>query len=120
MARHSSLPDGCAFLWKEPPKRGEGKFRRISWEEAVEKIADATRSARRKYGPGSRFVINASGVSSAVRGDQFMKNLLACDGGDILHSIIITAQPAQPIRRHIFTENCRPATTNPHIWIQSR
>ncbi len=61
--------------------RGDGKFRRISWNEAVQKIACETVASRQKYGPGSRFVINASGVSSAVRGDRFMKNLLACDGG---------------------------------------
>ena len=69
------------FPMERISQRGDGKFRRISWQEAVEKIVDATVSARRKYGPGSRFVINASGVSSAVRGDRFMKNLLALDGG---------------------------------------
>ena len=61
--------------------RGEGRFRRITWKEATEKIASATRNAGKTYGPGSRFVINAAGVSAAVRGDRFMKNLLALDGG---------------------------------------
>ena len=61
--------------------RGEGKFRRISWEDAVSKIAEATRLAKKEYGPGSRFVINAAGVSAAIRGDRFMKNLLSLDGG---------------------------------------
>ncbi|MBR5516869.1 MAG: molybdopterin-dependent oxidoreductase, partial [Firmicutes bacterium] len=62
-------------------QRGDGKFRRITWEEAASKVATATKEAGEKYGPGSRFVINAAGVSAAIRGDRFMKNLLACDGG---------------------------------------
>ena len=62
-------------------QRGDGKFRRITWEEAAQKVATATTEAGQKYGPGSRFVINAAGVSAAIRGDRFMKNLLACDGG---------------------------------------
>ena len=62
-------------------QRGDGRFRRITWEEAAQKVATATTEAGQKYGPGSRFVINAAGVSAAIRGDRFMKNLLACDGG---------------------------------------
>lgn len=62
-------------------QRGDGRFRRITWEEASQKVAAATIEAGQKYGPGSRFVINAAGVSAAIRGDRFMKNLLACDGG---------------------------------------
>ena len=62
-------------------QRGDGKFRRITWKEAASKVATATKEAGEKHGPGSRFVINAAGVSAAIRGDRFMKNLLACDGG---------------------------------------
>ena len=69
------------FPMERVGERGDGKFRRISWEEAAKKIAHVTSEAGKKYGPGSRFVINAAGVSAAVRGDRFMKNLLACDGG---------------------------------------
>lgn len=61
--------------------RGDGKFKRITWDEATSLVAEATQNAGRTYGPGSRFVINAAGVCAATRGDRFMKNLLALDGG---------------------------------------
>ncbi len=99
-------------------KRGEGKFRRISWEEAVEKIADATRSARRKYGPGSRFVINASGVSSAVRGDQFMKNLLACDGGYLAFYNYYSAACATYTTPYIYGK--LPASNHESTYLDSK
>lgn len=83
-------------------KRGDGKFRRISWEEAAEKIAFATTLSREKYGPGSRFVINAAGVCGAVRGDRFMKNLLALDGGYLDYYNYYSAACAVYINPYIY------------------
>lgn len=83
-------------------ERGEGKFRRISWEEAVSKIADATGQAKEQYGPGSRFVINAAGVSAAIRGDRFMKNLLALDGGYLDYYNYYSAACAAYIAPYIY------------------
>ena len=62
-------------------KRGEGLFRRVTWEEAETLIAEKIRETAEKYGPGSRYVMPASGVGAAVRGDRFMKDLLALTGG---------------------------------------
>lgn len=106
------------FPMERTAKRGEGKFRRISWEDAVEKIADATRSARRKYGPGSRFVINASGVSSAVRGDQFMKNLLACDGGYLAFYNYYSAACATYTTPYIYGK--LPASNHESTYLDSK
>lgn len=82
--------------------RGEGKFRRISWEEAVSKIAEATRLTKKEYGPGSRFVINAAGVSAAIRGDRFMKNLLSLDGGYLDYYNYYSAACAAYIAPYIY------------------
>lgn len=62
-------------------KRGEGRFRRISWEEAATYVAEAIRTTGQLYGPGSRYVMPASGVGALVRGDRFAKDLLALTGG---------------------------------------
>lgn len=62
-------------------KRGEGRFRRISWEEAARYTADAIRQTGERYGPGSRYVMPGSGVSALMRGDRFIKDLLALEGG---------------------------------------
>ena len=62
-------------------QRGSGLFRRISWEEAAEKVSCGIRKAGETYGPGSRYVTAASGVSALVRGDRFVKHLLSINGG---------------------------------------
>lgn len=62
-------------------ERGEGKFRRISWPEAENRIASELRRSREAYGPASRFVLPAAGVCALLRGDRLMKHLLSWDGG---------------------------------------
>ncbi len=61
-------------------QRGEGRFRRISWEEAVRKTAEAIKSSRAD-GPCSRFVMHGAGVESTLSGQKLAKRLLALDGG---------------------------------------
>jgi anaerobic dimethyl sulfoxide reductase subunit A len=61
--------------------RGEGKFERISWQEAVDTIVKEWIRIRDTYGPGSRYVNYATGVSALFRGNQLAKRLLALDGG---------------------------------------
>jgi len=48
-------PDRVLYPLKRAPntKRGEGKFVRISWDEALTTIADKMKEAREKYGPYS-------------------------------------------------------------------
>ncbi|HWQ58334.1 MAG TPA: molybdopterin-dependent oxidoreductase [Clostridia bacterium] len=64
-------------------RRGEGKFRRITWERAAERIAGALSHARETWGPGSRYVLPGSGVCAVARGDRFTRNLLTLDGGQL-------------------------------------
>ena len=61
--------------------RGEGRFRRITWEEAAQYVAQAIRTTGETWGPGSRYVMPASGVGALVRGDRFTKDLLGLTGG---------------------------------------
>lgn len=90
------------YPMKRIGQRGDGKFKRISWEEAAKEIAFVTISSREKYGPGSRFVINAAGVCGAVRGDRFMKNLLALDGGYLDYYNFYSAACAVYITPYIY------------------
>jgi anaerobic dimethyl sulfoxide reductase subunit A len=62
-------------------ERGEGLYRRVSWEEVEKMIADEIRSTKERFGPGARYVTNASGVSACARGDRFIRRLLGLDGG---------------------------------------
>ncbi|MCQ2438074.1 MAG: molybdopterin-dependent oxidoreductase, partial [Clostridia bacterium] len=66
---------------KRVGKRGEGKFEPISWDEALDTIADQWVRIKAKYGVGSRYVNYAWGVSGLINGTTAIKRLLALDGG---------------------------------------
>ena len=69
------------YPMKRIGKRGEGKFKRISWEKAIDTITSEWIRIRDKYGVSSRFVMYSWGVASMVRPDNMIKRLLNLDGG---------------------------------------
>ena len=73
--------DRLRYPMKRVGKRGEGKFERISWEEAVDTISREWIRIRDAYGPGARYVNYATGVSAVFRPDKLAKRLLSLDGG---------------------------------------
>lgn len=74
-------PDRLLYPQKRVGPRGEGRFERISWDEALDTIAAEWTRIRDAYGPGSRYVNYSSGVRGIMRGDQLAKRLLGLDGG---------------------------------------
>lgn len=75
-------PDRLKYPMKRVGKRGEGKFERITWEEAIETIANETKRIGKEFGPESRYVNYASGQSWGIFGGKTMaRRLLAMDGG---------------------------------------
>ena len=73
--------DRLRYPMKRVEKRGEGRFERISWEEAVDIIASESIRIRDTYGPGARYVNYATGISALNRGNSLAKRLLNLDGG---------------------------------------
>ncbi|MCL2616486.1 MAG: molybdopterin-dependent oxidoreductase [Defluviitaleaceae bacterium] len=69
------------YPMKRIAERGAGKFKRISWDEAVSEITEEWIRIRDKYGSMSRYVNYSFGVAAVLRGDYFAKRLLALDGG---------------------------------------
>lgn len=65
-------------------ERFEGKFRRISWEEAEKKVATIIKESHAD-GVGSRYVIGGSGVLSVITGGDLARRLLSLDGGQLGH-----------------------------------
>jgi len=61
-------------------RRGEGRFRRITWDEAAGKVADIIAESRRQ-GPGSRYIMTGTGMRAALKGSDMLRRLLAADGG---------------------------------------
>ncbi|MBW1916218.1 MAG: molybdopterin-dependent oxidoreductase, partial [Deltaproteobacteria bacterium] len=50
-AHHLYHPDRLGFPMKRVGERGEGKWERISWDEALDTIAHTMKEIRAKYGP---------------------------------------------------------------------
>lgn len=83
-------PDRLKYPMKRVGKRGEGKFERISWDEATTLIADNIKRITAKYGPKSRFVHNNTAVSGGTfSGDKMMRRLFNLTGGylEYYHSV---------------------------------
>ena len=69
------------YPMKRIGERGEGRFKRITWEEAADLIASEWVRIRENYGPGARYVNYGTGVSALVRPDRLVQRLLNLDGG---------------------------------------
>ena len=52
------IPERVLYPLKRVGKRGEGKFERISWEQALDEIGEKLQAIRAKYGPRSLIVNN--------------------------------------------------------------
>ncbi|ALC90234.1 DMSO reductase [Bacillus sp. FJAT-18017] len=74
-------PDRLKYPMKRVGKRGEGKFERISWEEAIDTIAKETKRIGDTNGPESRYVNYGSGLGGLFGGKQMARRLLAMTGG---------------------------------------
>ncbi|MBS7527450.1 molybdopterin-dependent oxidoreductase [Fusibacter paucivorans] len=61
--------------------RGDGNYKRITWDEAITLIAEKMTSIKAAYGAESRYVNYATGVSALMRGNALAKRLLILDGG---------------------------------------
>lgn len=70
------------YPMKRIGRRGEGRFVRISWEEAVSAIASEMTRIKKVYGPWSRYCNYATGYEMCAASPSVMiRRLLALDGG---------------------------------------
>lgn len=73
--------DRLKYPMKRVGKRGEGKFERISWEEALDTIADHTKRIMAEFGPEAIFFQYATGNAGKTSELVWMRRLLALYGG---------------------------------------
>ena len=62
-------------------KRGEGKYERISWDEALDTIASEMKRIRSTYGDTAMYIHYASGVSSGIIAGTPVNRLFNLTGG---------------------------------------
>lgn len=61
--------------------RGEGRFQRITWEEAANLVVSEWKRITENFGPGSRYVNYGTGSQGVLRQDKLMRRLMNLDGG---------------------------------------
>ena len=74
-------PDRLKYPMKRVGPRGEGKFERITWEEALDTIAAQTKRIMSQYGPDAVYVQYATGNAGRVAERVWMSRLLGLYGG---------------------------------------
>ncbi len=80
--RHTYLKgERLRYPMKRIGERGEGRFKRISWQEAAKIIADETIRIKQSYGVGSRYVNYSTGIRGIMNAADQMRKLLNLDGG---------------------------------------
>ena len=74
-------PDRLQYPMKRIGERGEGKFQRISWDEALDTVAGELIRVKNTYGNASILFIPGAGSQSVLHSAQGLERLLAQFGG---------------------------------------
>ncbi len=81
--RRQYHPDRLTRPLKRIGKRGEGKFKPISWDEALDEVACQIRRVREKYGNSALFVPYGTGSYSNTNGSHLARRLFNLYGGHL-------------------------------------
>jgi anaerobic dimethyl sulfoxide reductase subunit A len=79
--RRQYHPDRLLYPLKRAGARGEGKFERIPWEEALETIAGQMQRVKGKYGNEALFVPYGTGSYNQLNGSHTARRLMNLFGG---------------------------------------
>ena len=74
-------PDRIKHPLKRVGKRGEGKFERIGWDEALDTIAAQVNRVRQRHGPESLLFLGGGGDTMLVHRHALISDLLIRTGG---------------------------------------
>jgi len=77
--------DRLQYPMKRTGKRGEGIFERITWEEALDRVAGELMRVKKTYGNAALFVPYGTGSYSQINGRQTAQRLLNLFGGSLGH-----------------------------------
>lgn len=79
-------PDRLKYPMKRVGKRGEGKWQRITWDEALDLMATQIKRINEKFGPYALYGLTATGIYGTTRGDTMIRRLLSVYCGDYLNA----------------------------------
>jgi anaerobic dimethyl sulfoxide reductase subunit A len=81
--RRQYHPDRLKYPMKRVGDRGEGKFERVSWDEALDTMASELVRIRDKYGNAAMYVPYGTGSYNQVNGRQTAQRLMNLFGGSL-------------------------------------
>ena len=73
--------DRLQYPLKRSGQRGEGKFTRISWDEALDTVVNQMRHVKETYGNSALFVPYGTGSYNQLNGSQTARRLMNLFGG---------------------------------------
>src|SRR5512137_2464407 len=79
--RRQYHPDRLLYPLKRVGKRGDGKFVRISWDEALETVASQMQRVKTQYGNDALFVPYGTGSYNQLNGSHVARRLMNLYGG---------------------------------------
>lgn len=79
--RRQYHPDRLQYPMKRAGHRGEGKFVRISWDEALDTVAGQIRRVKETYGNSALFVPYGTGSQNQLNGSATARRLMNLCGG---------------------------------------
>ena len=79
--RRQYHPDRLLWPLKRTGSRGEGKFERIAWEEALDTLARQIERVREQYGSSALFVPYGTGSYNQINGSHVARRLMNLSGG---------------------------------------
>lgn len=85
-------PDRLQFPMKRVGARGEGKFERITWDEALDTVASRLTEVKETYGPSSILYLGISGSWGLLHGRVATERLLNMFGGCTTHWGVISCE----------------------------
>jgi len=74
-------PGRIKFPMRRTGERGEGKFERISWDEALNIIVGELNRVRNTYGPSAVLFLGGGGDATRLHSGDLIQGLLAMTGG---------------------------------------
>lgn len=74
-SRELDAPDRLRYPLRRAGERGEGKWERISWDEALEEAADAILDAIEEVGPEAIVMEMSPQIAASMPGARFMSTL---------------------------------------------
>ncbi len=81
--RRQYHPDRLRYPMKRAGRRGEGKFVRISWNEALDKVAAEMKRIKQAYSSTAIYVPYGTGSYNQINGRQTAQRLMNLFGGSL-------------------------------------